>query len=160
MGLLSWLTGRNPKQEAINAFPSDRVIVGKIATLIELHLYEEQATEGGLAQLLKPTCMAVLGKDGSVCLRWPSSPEFVRDIVSFAFLHDLPAFKGFIQGLTELSKLDNREALIKDWLLLMGPTAVDTIAAEALSEMKSKWRARRAAAGKALAPDETDWPEV
>lgn len=157
MGFLSWLTGKIPKQEEINPPPSDHVIAGKIAGLIEFHLHDPEES-GGLAQLLKPTCVVVLGKDGGVSLRWPSSPEFARDIVSFAFLHDLPAFTSFIQTLVELSKLENREALIKDWLQLMGPMTVDTITAEALSEMKSKWRAHRAVGGKSLSPDETDWP--
>jgi hypothetical protein len=57
MGLLSWITGKSPKQEETNPFPSDHVIVGKIARLIEFQLYEE---EGGLAELLKPTCALVL----------------------------------------------------------------------------------------------------
>lgn len=158
MGFLSWLTGGSPKQEEINIFPSDSVIAGKIAQLIELHLYDEQATEGGLAQLLEPTCMAVLGRDGRVSLRWPTSPEFVHDVVSFAFLSDLRAFTSFIQTLVKLSKLENREALTKDMLETMGPMVVDTIASEALGEMKSSWRARRAVGGKSLTPDETDWP--
>ena len=88
MGLQSWLTGKSPKQEEIKTFPSDHVIVGKIARLIEFQLYEEP---GGLAELLKPTCATALGKDGGVSLRWPSSPESVHDVVSFAFLSDLPA---------------------------------------------------------------------
>lgn len=159
MGFLSWLTDKNQNQEAINHFPSDHVIVGKIAGLIEFHLFDQGAT-GGLAELLKPTCAAVLRKDGGVSLRWPSSPEFIQGTVSFAFLSDLPAFTGFVQALVELSKLENREIIIKDWLLSMGPTVVDTIAAEALREMKDKWRARRAIAGKSLPPGETDWPEA
>ena len=59
----------------------------------DFDLYQEP---GGLAQLLKPTCMVVLSKDGRVSLRWPSSPEFIQDTVSFAFLSDLPAFKNFV----------------------------------------------------------------
>ena len=88
MGILSWLTGKSRKQEEVNPFPSDHVLAGRLATLIEFHLCQEP---GGLALLLKPTCMVVLGKDGTVGLRWPSGPEFVHDVVSFAFLSDLPA---------------------------------------------------------------------
>ncbi len=156
MGLLSWLTGKSPKQEESNPLPSDHVIVGKLASLIEFHLYHET---GGLALLLKPTCAAVLGKDGSVGLRWPSSPEFVHDAVSFAFLNDLPAFNNFVQTFVELSKLEDRESLIKNQLQLMGPVTVDTIAAEALREMKSKAEQRQAIAGKLLTPGGTDKSE-
>lgn len=148
MGILSWLTGKSRKQEEINPLPSDHVIAGRLATLIEFHLYQEP---GGLALLLKPMCMVVLSKDGLVSLRWPSGPEFIHDTVSFAFLSDLPAFKDFVQTLSALSKLEGREALIKDWLKMMGPTAVDTIVAEALCEMKSKAAQRLAIAEKRLA---------
>lgn len=160
MGFLSWVTGKRKNQEAINYFPSDHVIAGKIAGLIEFHLFGKEAKDGGLAQLLKPACMAVLGNDGSVSLRWPSTPDFVHDVVSFAFLSDLPAFKDFVQTLVDFTKLEDREALIKDWLQLMGPILVDTIAAEALREMRDKWKARRAIAGNSLPPGETDWPEA
>ena len=147
MGVLSWLTGKRPKPEEINPLPSDHEIAGKLASLIDFHLYQEP---GGLAQLLKPTCMVVLAKDGRISLRWPSGPEFVHDTVSFAFLSDLPAFKDFVQTMSALSKLEGREALIKDWLKMIGPTAVDTIVAEALREMKSKAAQRLAIAGKRL----------
>lgn len=155
MGFLSWLTGRSPKQEEIKHFPSDGEIAGKIATLIEFHLYEE---DEGLDLLLKPTCMVVLKTDGGISLRWPSKPESMHDVVSFAFLNDLPAFTSFIQTIVGLSKSENGAALSKDVLQAIGPMTVDTIASEALCKLKSKWRARRAVGGKSLTPDETDWP--
>lgn len=102
----------------------------------------------GLEQLLQPTCMVVLGKDGSVSLRWPSSPEvmkeYVNDIVSFAFLNDLPAFKHFIETISSFSKLDGNKGLAADWLKLMGPMEVDNIVVEALRELKRKCEQRLA----------------
>lgn len=147
MGLLSWLTGKSPKQEESSPLLNDHVIVGKIASLIDFQLNQE--TEG-LGELLKPTCMAVLRKDGSVSLRWPSRPEFEHDVVSFALINRLPAFNGFVQTIVELSKLENREEHIKNWLQLMGTRTVDTIAAEALCEMKSNAEQHQAIAGKRL----------
>ncbi len=102
MGLLSWITGKSPKQEETNPFPSDHVIVGKIVRLIEFQLYEE---EGGLAQLLKPTCALVLNIKGNVSLRWLSSKESLHDAMSFALLNRLPAFNGFVQTLSAFSNL-------------------------------------------------------
>jgi hypothetical protein len=110
------------------------VIVGKIARLIEFQLYEE---EGGLAELLKPTCALVLNIKGNVSLRWLSSKESLHDAMSFALLNRLPAFNGFVQTLSAFSKLNDGQALTKDWLQLMGPVETDTIAGEALLEMKN-----------------------
>ncbi|MBK9949831.1 MAG: hypothetical protein IPP12_22110 [Nitrospira sp.] len=134
MGLLSWLTSKNSKQEDTTPFPSDHVIVGKIARLIQYQLCEE---EGGLAELLKPTCALVLNIKGNVSLCWLSSNESLHDAMSFALLNRLPAFNSFVQALSAFSKVDNRQALTKDWLRLMGAEEVDAIAAEALHEMKS-----------------------
>lgn len=134
MGLLSWITGKGSKQEDTTSFPSDHVIIGKIANLIEYQLNEE---EGGFAELLKPTCALVLNIKGNVSLRWLSSSESLHDAMSFALLNRLPTFNSFVQTLSAFSKLDDRQALTKDWLQLMGAVEVDTIAAEALHEMKN-----------------------
>lgn len=161
MGILSWLTGKSSKQEEANPFPSDHVLAGKVASLIEFELFQDP---GGLTRLLEPTCMVVLSKDGNVGLRWPSSPEdmqeLVHDIVSFAFINDLPGFKNLVETLSSFSELDGSEALIKDWLKLMGPSEIDTIAAEALCEMKSKAAQRLAIAEKPLAPGRMNSSDV
>lgn len=141
MGLFSWLRRRATSHEEENPFPSDHVIAGKIATLIDFHLHDPQTT-GGLAQLLKPTCAVVLGKEGNVSLKWPSSPDFVREAISFVLLSELPAFKNFVQELAGLSQVKGGENVVNDWLQLMAPTMVDNIVAEAVQEMKSKCEAR------------------
>lgn len=141
MGLFSWLKRRATSHEEENPFPSDRVIAGKLATLIDFHLHDPQTT-GGLAQLLKPTCVVVLEKDGNVSLKWPSSPDFAREAISFVLLSELPAFKDFVQQLTILSQVKGGEGVVNDWLQLMGPTMVDNIVVEAVQAMKSKCEAR------------------
>jgi hypothetical protein len=57
--------------------------------------------------------------------------------MSFALLSRLPAFNRFVQTLSAFAKLDDRQSLTKDWLQLMVPVATDTIAGEALLEMKN-----------------------
>ena len=143
MGFLSRFIGKGVKpEEESNLLSSDQEIVGRLTALIYFNLCHDP---GGLAQLLKPTCAVVLHKDGSVALHCPSGPAFVHEMMSFAFLHELPAFKDAAYTLSAFSKLDESGALVKDWITHKGPTAVDAIVAEILCELKS--RAKQGLAG-------------
>ena len=123
MRFFSWFTSKSQLSEGeTNPLPNDHEITERLA--IPIHSYCQEP--GGLAQLLKPTCAVVLHTDGNVALHCPSGPAFIQGIVSFAFLHELPAFKNVMSTLSVLSKAEGSEILIKDWIKLSGPTEVDT----------------------------------
>src|SRR5262245_49989939 len=137
MGFFSWFNGKSlasEQEEETASWPSDFEVASRLAALLRSHLYLEP---GGLAQLMQPTCAVVLHSDGSVALLCPSSPPFVHSIVSFIFLHELPAFKRVVNTLSAFSKLEEKEVLIEAWIMVRGPTEGDAIVAEALCQMKS-----------------------
>lgn len=129
-------------QRSITSFLSDHEIAGRLSTLLYVNLCQHP---GRLALLLKPTCAVVLHKEGSVILHYPSGPPFPHGVVSFAFLHDLPAFTSVVSTLFAFSKLEGSETLVKDWVELKAPNDVEAIVAEALDEMKRNADQRRLA---------------
>ncbi len=132
MDLFSWIKGKK-KIPLANSIPDDYTIAGKIASIIQSSIVDDEV---GIKELLEPNCATVLYTNGMVGLHWLSGPESMQNVVSFALINRLPAFNSFVASLNDISKLGNSE-VIDIYLQSVGFMTIDTIAKQALFEMKN-----------------------